>query len=203
MDLALREPPAVEAQLVEVLAIDSRNHLSLQDPTGCTATCCGRGPSAHVAEIQHHDKQFTRLTPSERSDAPRTVRGKQDSFACRPKACMSVGPCCVASRMTWSHRRRGPAGIPAANRVIPGGTMQADQPSEGIKKKERLRTCANCRSGSQGRGGSSVRLCALPLRSGPPSNAAPVWKLVMRHRHTFGGRRGQGGGPHCLPRRQV
>ena len=168
VDPALKEPPAVEAQLVEVLAFDSRNHLRLQDPTGCTATRCGRGRSAHVAEISHHDKQFTRLTPSETGDAPRTIRGKQGSFACRPKACMSVGPCCVASRMTWSHRRRGPAGIPAAHWVIPGGTMHTDQPSEGIKKKERLRTCAKCRSGSQGRGGSSVRLCALPLRSRPP-----------------------------------
>ena len=135
VDLAQKEPPAVEAQLVEVLAFDSRNHLSLQGPTGCTATRCGRGRSAHVAEISHHDKRFTRLTPSETDNASRTVRGKQGSAACRPKACMSVVPCFVASRMTWSYGRHGPAGIPAAHRVIPGGTMHADQPREGIEKK--------------------------------------------------------------------
>ena len=57
VDLALVEPPAVEAQLVEVLALDSWNHLSLQGPTGCTGTRCGCGRAAHVAEISHHDKQ--------------------------------------------------------------------------------------------------------------------------------------------------
>ena len=202
MDLAQKEPPTVEAQLVEVLAFDSRNHLSLQDPTGCTATGCGRGRSAHVAEISHHDKRFTRLTPSETNDASRTVRGKQGSAACRPKACMSVGPCFVASRMTWSYRRRGPAGIPVAHWVIPGGTMHADQPSEGIKKRKAQNMCQLSQRQSRAR----WQLCPT-LRSSssvrPPFSAAPVWKLVMRHRHTFGGGRGQGGGPHGLPRHQV